>query len=585
MVHRAGCLLSLEPMRTSELVFKSLREAPQDAEAASHKLLLRGNYIRRLTSGVYSFLPLGFRLLRNVQRIIEEELDRAGAAELLLPALQPVEIWRATGRIDKMADVLFGVEAKSGSFVLGPTHEEAVIEALNPDIESYRDLPKLVYQLQTKFRDEPRARFGLMRTREFIMADGYSFDVGRDEMRSSYKKFYDAYLAIFARLGLLAEPVEADSGSIGGDVNHEFMVASSIGEDHFARCQNCGYQANIEAARAGDREPVEVNVQVEPTTYSTPNAPGIESAVEALKALGVDVEIASMLKSMLLVDDAGQPVLALIPGDRSLKVPRGMRLADDTEMTGFAKGYIGPQGQSPQLQILADPLVRTRPSWASGSNQHGSHTVGLRLGVDFNVDRFVDLVVVEDGDPCPRCGDQLSLVRSVEVGHTFQLGLTYSDVLAHARFRTVSGEEQPYWMGCYGIGVTRVPAVIAEQYGSLDGDAVAWPIEVAPFVVSIVGVGATEDNDVTATAAELETSISRAGLSVLLEDRKVSAGVAMRDLELIGSPIFCIVGARSLAKGVVEVRDRIHDRTIEVAVDDVVESIIGLSRELASERR
>jgi prolyl-tRNA synthetase len=528
---------------------------------------------------------LGYRLIRNVERIIEEELDRAGAAELLLPALHPVEIWRATGRIDKMADVLFGVEGKSGSFVLGPTHEEAVIEAMNPDIESYRDLPKLVYQLQTKFRDEPRARFGLMRTREFIMADGYSFDVDRDEMRSSYQKFYDAYLAIFARLGLLAEPVEADAGSIGGDVNHEFMVASTIGEDHFARCESCGYQANIEAARAGDPEPVEIDTEIEPITYSTPNAPGIESAVAALQALGVDIEIDSMLKSMLLVDETGRPVLALIPGDRSLNVPHGMRLADDIEMAGFAKGYIGPQGQSPRVQIIADPLVRARSSWASGANEHGSHTVGLRLGVDFSVDRFENLVVVQDGDPCPRCSAPLSLVRSVEVGHTFQLGLTYSAVLPHARFRSVLGEELPYWMGCYGIGVTRVPAVIAEQYGSLDGDAVVWPIEVAPFVVSIVGVGATKDNEVATMTARLHGSISEAGLSVLIEDRKVSTGVAMRDLELIGSPIFCVVGARSLAKGVVEVRDRMHDRTIEVAVDEVVGTVIGLSRELASERR
>lgn len=572
-------------MRTSELVFKSLRETPQDAEAASHKLLLRGNYIRRLTSGVYSFLPLGYRLLRNVERIIEEELDRAGAAELLLPALQPVEIWRATGRIDKMADVLFGVEGKSGSFVLGPTHEEAVIEAMSPDIESYRDLPKLVYQLQTKFRDEPRARFGLMRTREFIMADGYSFDVDRDAMRSSYQKFYDAYLAIFARLGLQAEPVEADAGSIGGDVNHEFMVASTIGEDHFARCASCGYQANIEAARAGDREPVKVDLEVEPKTYSTPNAPGIESAIAALQALGVDVEIGGMLKSMLLIDEADRPVLALLPGDRTLNVPHGMRLADDTQMAGFAKGYIGPQGQSPRVQVLADPLVRTRPSWASGSNEHGSHVVGLRLGVDFSVDRFENLVVVEDGDPCPRCGASLSLVRSVEVGHTFQLGLTYSAVLPHARFHSVSGEELPYWMGCYGIGVTRVPAVVAQQYGSPDGDAVVWPLEVAPFVVSIIGVGATKDNEVTAISERLHASISEAGLSVIMEDRNVSVGVAMRDLELIGSPIFCIVGARSLAKGVVEVRERIHDRTIEVALEGVVETVVALGRELASERR
>ncbi|WP_298344984.1 proline--tRNA ligase [Ferrimicrobium sp.] len=572
-------------MRTSELVFRSRREVPQDAEAASHKVLIRGNYIRRLTSGVYSFLPLGFRVLRNVERIVEEELDRAGASQLLLPALQPVDIWRATGRIDKMADVLFRVDGKSGAFVLGPTHEEAVIEAMSPDIESYRDLPKLVYQIQTKFRDEPRARFGLMRTREFIMADGYSFDVDRDAMRDSYRRFYDAYLAIFARLGLRAEPVEADAGSIGGDVNHEFMVASSIGEDHFAHCSDCGYQANIEAARAGERPSVEVDPEGQPVTYATPNAPGIEIAVKALRDLGAEVEVASMLKSMLLIDDLGDRVIALLPGDRTLNVPRGMRLATDAEMTGFAKGYIGPQGHGSEVRVIADPLVRTRPSWASGANEVGHHCVGLRVGVDFQVDQFVDLVVVEDGDPCPRCGGVLSLIRSVEVGHTFQLGLTYSGVLSHARYRSVDGEELPYWMGCYGIGVTRVPAVIAQQYGSVDGDAVVWPIEVAPYVVSIVGVGATKTNEVATVAEQLHESMVQSGIAALLEDRSISTGVAMRDLELIGSPLFCIVGARSLAKGVVELRDRIREQTVEVPIDEVTATILSLTRALASERR
>jgi prolyl-tRNA synthetase len=240
-------------MRTSVLVFHSLREAPQDAEAASHRLLVRGNYIRRLASGIYSFLPLGYQLLRQVIRVVEEELDAIGAAEILLPALHPAEIWEASGRLATMADVLFQVQGKAGRYVLGPTHEEVVIESLRPDLRSYRDLPAMVHQMQTKFRDEPRARFGLMRTREFIMSDGYSFDAGQDEMRASYRRFYEAYLRIFARLGLDAVPVEADSGAIGGDVNHEFMVPSPIGEDHFAHCARCGYGANIEAARAGSR--------------------------------------------------------------------------------------------------------------------------------------------------------------------------------------------------------------------------------------------------------------------------------------------------------------------------------------------
>jgi len=560
-------------MRTSVLVFHSLREAPQDAEAASHRLLVRGNYIRRLASGIYSFLPLGYQLLRQVIRVVEEELDAIGAAEILLPALHPAEIWEASGRLATMADVLFQVQGKAGRYVLGPTHEEVVIESLRPDLRSYRDLPAMVHQMQTKFRDEPRARFGLMRTREFIMSDGYSFDAGQDEMRASYRRFYEAYLRIFARLGLDAVPVEADSGAIGGDVNHEFMVPSPIGEDHFAHCARCGYGANIEAARAGSRgEVVAAPLDAPPPReHDTPDAPGIELAVAALRARGEELEESGMLKCLLVTDPEGAEALVLVPGDRQARLPHGFALVSD--MSGFPTGYIGPQGaQERGLRVLADPLVGARGLWASGANRVGAHVVGLRLGIDFVVDQWGDFVTVADGDPCPRCGEPLSLVRSVEVGHCFQLGLSYSSKLPGATFSAQDGSEQPYWMGCYGIGVSRLPAVIAEAFGNAEGTAVAWPAEIAPYVVGVVPAG--QSGEVREVADRIAGALESRGLRTLLEDRPVSTGVSLADFELIGCPVLVVVGSRSLAGGRVEVRDRRRGEAHEVPVEDAVEQAL-----------
>ncbi|MHB8189672.1 MAG: proline--tRNA ligase [Ferrimicrobium sp.] len=561
-------------MRTSALQFKTLRETPQDAEAISHQILVRGNYFRRLTSGVYHFLPLGYRLVRGVRAIIEEEFDAVGASEILLPALQPVEIWEASGRRTKMADVLFTIESKSGSFVLGPTHEEAVIEALSPDLSRYRDLPAIVYQIQTKFRDEPRARFGLMRTREFIMADAYSFDRGRSEMEVSYELLFDAYKRIFARLGLLALPVEADSGAIGGDVSHEFMVASAIGEDHFALCVSCGYRANIEAATLGELPPIDVGECLEPVVYRTPDAPGVLEAVAALRGQGALVDETAMLKCMVTLDGEDRPVLCVIPGDRTLLIPSGLRLAPAEFLRDhgfFVQGYVGPQGMAANgVRVIADPSIGRRQWWATGANEVDHHIVGVRPGIDFVVDSYESLVVVVSGDPCPRCGTRLELVRAVEVGHTFQLETAYSDKLSQARFVDSDGSEQPYWMGCFGIGVTRILAVIAQQYALPDGHGVAWPVSVAPFSITIIPVGARESNTVIAEATRLYELLKGAGVEALLEDRAESTGVVMNDMELVGSPLWCVVGARSLAEGMIEVRNRLEGTTKLVPIDEVI---------------
>jgi prolyl-tRNA synthetase len=564
-------------MLASKLVFKTQRELPQDAEALSHRLLLKGGYIRRLASGIYSVLPLGYRVLKRVSAIIEEEFDGVGANELLLPALHPLEIWQATGRDQKMKDVLFQVESKVGRFVLGPTHEEAVIEAVAPDLASYRDLPAIVYQLQTKFRDEPRARFGLMRTREFIMADAYSFDTDRQGMRESYDKMFSAYVNIFSSLGLDAQPVVADAGSIGGDVNHEFMVASAIGEDFFVSCPRCGYKANIEAAEIGiiNEEAVDVPAA---QVFSTPDAPGVEVALEALAAKDAPVTATSMLKCMVAVDEKGDFTIFALPGERQLVLPSGYRLATDEELSGsklFAKGYVGPVGwREKGVKLVGDPLIKRRKWWASGNNVAGEHVVGLMLGRDFEVDEWRRLVEIKEGDPCPRCQSGVSLIRSVEVGHTFQLGLAYSSILEKAGFTDSDGVRKPYWMGCYGIGVTRLLAVIAEQYLDADNLTLAWPTRVAPFQVSVIPAG--KDSRIEEMASRIYEQLLALGYRVLLDDRQVSFGVKMGDLDLIGSPVAVIVGRNAVENGQAELRDRLNGVEASATLEECATSVSEL---------
>jgi len=560
-------------MRASDLVFQTQREDPHEAEVASHRLLVRGGYIRALASGVWSFLPLGFRVLERISAIVAEEWDRAGGNQLLLPALHPIELWQETGRNVTMDDVLMRVDSKLGELVLGPTHEEAVIWSVAPDLPSYRSLPAFVYQIQTKFRDEPRARFGLMRTREFLMADGYTFDADRDGMRTAYQRVYEAYERIYRRLGLAAVPVEADAGSIGGDVNHEFMVASAIGEDHFASCAACGYRANVEAARRGAGPSVELPALEGPVVYQTPGAPGVVEALAALAAKGAPVDAGSMLKCMVAYDPEGNTTLLLVPGQRTVRLPRGWRLAGEEAFAPrgpFVQGYVGPVGMRESgVRLVADPAVRERAWWATGNNREGEHVVGVRLGVDFEVDAWLDLVEVETGDPCPRCGEPLALVRAVEVGHTFQLGTTYSAKMARGIFVGADGQRHPYWMGCYGIGVSRLVAVIAEEYQREGG--IAWPLEVAPFEVAVLPAGRT--TEVAAAAASIAEELERLGHRVILEDRDLSFGAAAADEELVGSPIWVVVGARSLARGVVEVRNRLHGTTVEAGLRDVASTV------------
>lgn len=568
-------------MRMSRLLVRTLREAPADAEVVSHQLLVRGGFIRRLASGVYTFLPLGLRVLHRIETVIREELDAAGCQELLLPALHPRELWEQSGRA-----ALFGsdalpamtLEGRGGSFVLGPTHEEVVTVTVGAEVESYRQLPLTVYQIQVKFRDEARPRFGLLRTRELIMCDAYSFDVDKEAMQASYRVVYDAYLRIFARMGLDVSPVEAESGAIGGDVNHEFMVPSAVGEDHFVRCSGCGYSANVEAAVRGGfavagAPPADAPPMVE---HHTPDRPGIEEVVAFFDDPALTG--ADLLKSLAVVDDGGRPVLLLVPGDREARLPSGWRLFDDDDFAAhpaLVKGYIGPMGlQEAGITVVADGGVARPGAWVTGSNRADHHVAGAVLGRDFTVDEWGSYAQVETGDACPRCGTPVDLVRSVEAAHTFQLGEKYSSVMPGASFVAEDGGEAVFSMGCYGMGVSRLLAVLAEEHH--DDRGLVWPAELAPFEVHLVALGAGRAPEVADAADALHDRLVAAGIDVLYDDRDVSPGVKFADADLLGIPTRLVVGAKGVARGVVEWRSRATGEEREADLDAPAESLRGV---------
>ena len=573
-------------MRMSRLLVRTLREAPADAEVASHQLLVRAGYIRRLASGVYTFLPLGLRVLARVERVIREELDAAGCQEVLLPALHPIELWEQSGRA-----ALFGsdalpamtVDARGGTFVLGPTHEEVVTVTVGAEVDSYRQLPLTVYQIQVKFRDEARPRFGLLRTRELIMADAYSFDVDKEAMQASYRTVFDAYLRIFGRLGLAVTPVEAQSGAIGGDVNHEFMVASPVGEDHFVslpllwlRRQRGGGHApgrrRGRQPRPAAAGPAESGPVVE---HHTPGRPGIADVVEYFADESVGP--ADFLKSLAVVDAEGRPTLLLVSGDREARLPSGWRLfedADFAEHPSLVKGYIGPIGQQAHgIRVVADLGVARPGPWITGANRQDVHLGSVVLDRDVVVDEWGSFAQVVSGDACPRCGGSLQLVRSVEAAHTFQLGHKYSEVMPGSSFVTEDGSEDIFSMGCYGMGVSRLLAVVAEEHH--DERGLAWPAEAAPFRVHLAALGAGRSAEVADAADRLYERLVGEGVDVLYDDRDVSPGVKFADADLLGIPLRLVVGAKGLARGVVEWRSRATGEEGELPVDSPVSDLVA----------
>ena len=565
-------------MRVSTMLLQTLREAPGDAEAISHRLLVRAGYLRRLSSGIYSYLPLGLRTLRRIENVVRDELDRIGAQELLLPALQPREVWVDSGRDQSMDEVLVRVRARAGEFVLGPTHEEVVTALVDGEVSSYRDLPQSVYQIQTKFRDEARPRFGLLRTREFLMKDAYSFDASAEDMRASYKAYYDAYCRIFDRCGLPYTPVEALAGAIGGDVNHEFMVPSAIGEDLFAACDTCGYAANLEAAEAGQAaqagqradaggETVDAPAM---TTHDTPGADTIDGLVAHFADRGLTRE--RCLKSMAAWD-GDEPVVLLVPGDREFRLDAGpgagFRPFDEDDFAAhpaIVKGYLGPMGlQEHGVRVVADPSVRQPVGWVTGANETDRHVVDAVLDRDFTVDEWQPVAVVASGDPCSRCDGRLRVERAVEAGHTFQLGTVYSEGGPGATFVDEDGDEQVMWMGCYGIGIGRLMAVVAESHH--DEDGLVWPEELAPFAVHLLALGAGRNPEVATAADALYRDLTDAGVEVLYDDRDTSPGVKFADADLLGIPTQLVVGGKGLARGVAERKHRATGERDELPLD------------------
>ena len=572
-------------MRMSQLFLRTLRDDPSDAEVDSHRLLVRAGFIRKVAAGVYSWLPLGYRVLRKVEQIVREEMDAAGAQELLLPIIQPLDLWARTGRDKAYGPLMFKLnDRKETGFALAPTAEEVITVTASNEYGSYRDLPVNLYQINWKYRDELRPRFGLLRSREFLMMDAYSFDVDIEALKVSYKLMYDAYHRVFERCGLTFRPVEAQAGEIGGDINHEFMAVAAVGEDDFVWCRNCDYAANVEAAvrqsslaTFGAADAADIPAMV---PEHTPDLPGIKGVADFL-----GVEPNEMLKSIVF-DVDGEMGLALVPGDREVNpfalnralAGRKVRLWEDADFDAHPdvpKGYIGPHFPGATVRV-ADPAVGIPDTngWVTGANRVDHHVRHAVLGRDFEVDTFADLVTVVTGDPCPRCGSALSVDRGIEVGHIFQLGTKYS-VALDADYTDETGQQHPMVMGCYGIGVSRVVAAVVEEHH--DENGLAWPAELAPYqvhLVSLPGKGEAAP-EVRAAADRLYDELRAAGVDVLYDDRDQSPGVKFADADLLGVPTQLILGAKGLARAVVERKDRGSGARDEVALDAVVGVMSG----------
>jgi len=542
-------------MRWTRSLITTLRDDPQEAEIDSHKLMLRAAFIRKLSGGLYTFLPLGLRSLQKVERIVREEMNRAGALEILMPALQPSDLWEQSGRLSTMGPGMFKVKDRQERLMaLGPTHEEVVTDLIAREVNSYRQLPCTVYQIQTKFRDEIRPRFGLMRAKEFIMKDAYSFDISLEAADASYQAMYDAYVRIFQRCGLRTKAVEADTGDIGGKWSHEFMVMADAGEDGIVECAECSYAANQERAERTVPAPTATTCPAI-AEIATPNARTIEEVAKFLHC-----QPAELIKTLIyLADD--KPVAALVPGDRDVnehKLKRALNvkkleLADDATIrkgTNAPVGFAGPMGLA--IPVYADFSLRNATGRFSGANKADTHIANVDLSRDARVTDYMDMVIVGEGDTCPRCNAALRLVRGIEVGHVFKLGTKYSEAF-QAKYLNEKGATETMVMGCYGIGVTRTLQAVIEQ--SRDKDGIIWPVSVAPYTVALLLLD-PKDAAITAAAEKLAAELEAQGIDVLLDDRDERPGVKFKDADLIGIPFRVVVGAKSLAKGGVEVKAR-----------------------------
>ena len=546
-------------MRQSQLLIPTLREDPGEAEIVSHRLMLRAGMIRKVAAGIYTYLPLGLRVIRKVERIIREELNRAGAQEVLMPIASPAELWLETGRWDFYGKELFRFKDRhERDFCLGPTHEEVITDLVRREVRSYRQLPVNFYQIQTKFRDEIRPRFGLMRGREFIMKDAYSFDADEAGAKESYRKMYEAYKAVFSRCGLTFRPVEADTGLIGGTSSHEFMVLADTGEEGIAVCDACDYAANVERAElvgAGGASAGPPPAIKEKRRVPTPGKKTVEEVTAFLK-----VPATRLVKTLLYRAD-GKTVAVLIRGDHEvneIKLKKALGATDLVmvdaatveKLTGAPVGFAGPIGLK-EVPLIADLSVRGLVNVVVGGNAADTHWVDATPGRDFTPDRYADVRSAVVGDACPRCTKPLRIVRGIEVGHVFMLGTKYSEKMK-ALYLDKQGQERMMVMGCYGIGVGRTAAAAIEQ--NHDAKGVIWPAPIAPFHVHVLPLA--DKGKVLEAAIALETEFGKAGIEVLVDDRDERPGVKFNDADLIGCPYQVVIGEKNFSQGLVELKER-----------------------------
>ncbi len=566
-------------MRWTQTLIPTMKESPEGAEIPSHVLMLRAGLIGQVMAGAYTYLPLGLRALRKAEGIVREEMDAAGAVEILMPALTPLSLWEQTGRVEAFGEVLirFAVRRQNRKvhMALGPTHEEVVTDLVASHISSYRQLPITLYQIQTKFRNEERPRFGVLRTSEFLMKDAYSFDASVEALGRNYETMYAAYCRIFTRCGLEYLAVEAESGPIGGDASHEFMVCAENGEDAVAHCRDCGYAANLERAEIGPRDGTAPALPPEPLRQvETPATTTIE---QVSRLLGVAPE--QMIKTLIYLAD-GKPIAVLIRGDHDANENKIRRAAAASTLelaapdviervTGAAVGFAGPVGLKEAVPLYADQDVTALHNAVAGANETDAHVIGVHPQRDFPSAAVADLRNAVRGDSCPRCSSKLALRHAIEVGHVFKLGTKYSEALA-ARFLDDHETQHPIIMGCYGIGINRILAALIET--NHDGAGIVWPVSLAPYEVLITPLNVADEATMKVAAALYE-ALSAAGIDVLFDDRDVRAGVKFKDADLIGIPLRAVVGPRGLKEGQIEIKWRWEDKPAMLPLEGAAEEI------------
>jgi prolyl-tRNA synthetase len=568
-------------LRTTQLYAPTLRQTPAEAEVVSHQLMLRAGMIRKAAGGVYTYLPLAWRVLRKIEHIIREEMDAADGQELAMPIMQPAELWQQTGRWDIFGEEMFRLQDRHGrQFCLGPTHEEMITSLVCNEVRSYRQLPLRLYQIQNKYRDEIRPRFGLMRGREFIMKDLYSFDKDEAGLDVSYKKMYDAYTNIFTRCGLAFRPVEADGGAIGGGHTHEFTVLADSGESEIVYCSACDYAANVEKAELSALVPAAEEMQ-EMTMVETPGTKTIEAVAQLL-----NIDVARTIKAVAFQNEKDELVCAFVRGDHEVNDVKlqnaveatALRMAEDPVITaaGGVAGFMSPIGMHKDVKVVVDLSVMEMYNAVAGANQVDRHYKNVNPQRDFKDVIVADIRLMKAGDPCPHCGAAVKMTRGIEAGQVFKLGTKYSEAL-HATFLDENGREKPLVMGCYGIGVSRTMAAAIEQHN--DEDGIIWPAAIAPYEVVVVPVNAKNDEQLQ-LAEEIYRELKAVRVDVLLDDRKERAGVKFKDADLIGYPMRITVGPKAVEEDAIELKLRRSGEVKVCGKNEYLDQVTALLKEI-----